>query len=126
MKPIPTKYLFIISFAAAFVLFGLFVLISDYSAYRQERKWYAQLHRDLPSGTPARLVRKYLVDEGNKNGIRGLRETEEFGVTKFIFENHNTSTIIALLKKDNQSLLEEYVIIELDEQEKLKEIYSQM
>lgn len=126
MRKIPTHILFMTCFAATFAIVGLGVLISDYSAYRHEKKWYAQLHQDLPVGTPERQVRRYLFDHGPRNGIRGLQEVEEFETLRFVFDNHNRSHIIALMKRDNQSLLEDAVVVELDEYGKLKEIYSRM
>ncbi|MCA9402871.1 MAG: hypothetical protein KC897_03740 [Candidatus Omnitrophica bacterium] len=126
MKKIPTQILFVICFAATFVIVGFGVLISDYSAYRKEKKWYARLQQDLPVGTPERQVRQYLFDQGPRNGIRGLQEVEEFGIRRFVFDNHNRSHIIALMKRDNQSLLEDAVVVELDEHGKLRDIYSRM
>lgn len=126
MPKMSTRNLFLLSFVGTFLFVALFVMITDYSAYQHEKKWYTQLQKDLPVGTPERQIRQYLFDNGTKNGIEGLAEEEEFGIRRFVFDNHNRSHIIALMKRDNQSLLEDDIVVELDEFGKLKEIYSRM
>lgn len=106
------------------IVFMISVCVLDYWVYVSDKKWYEQLNKDLPIGTPIDEARAYLSDQRAKHQIEGLREDFRPDMRGFIFDNHNSSLITSVILNGFDLLLVSYVVVRFDEKGRLKKIFQ--
>jgi hypothetical protein len=100
--------------AGGLVIF-IAVVIVDYMAYRRHQAWYSGIERSLYHGMLLSDLRAYLETDGERHGIRRLREFSEDGQHWFIFENPNYSVITTFITGGFDELLQGGVAVWLDD-----------